>query len=191
MNSASMTKSHPDFNKVAEKYYKLVLGWLQRKEFSRDACEDLAQETFLQAQKGFQQFRGKTDPEVRKFLLTTARNVLNNSIREGKTLKRSATVVPLEDATLLSAARDQVDSHSGPLRRLLVDERRSELRRVIDQLPKKMRLIVLFRCQEPPVKYKEIASLVGVDINTVKSALHKAREKLAGQLKNYSGIDDL
>jgi RNA polymerase sigma-70 factor (ECF subfamily) len=46
--------------------------------------------------------------------------------------------------------------------------------------------IVLMLWAVDELSYKEIASAVGIPIGTVMSRLHRARQKLSEQLRNYA-----
>ncbi len=75
-----------------------------------------------------------------------------------------------------------------PLQRLLDEELSTEVRRAIATLPPLQReALILFEYEELPLS--EIASIVGADVGTVKSRLHRARERMRRLLAPYFKSD--
>jgi RNA polymerase sigma-70 factor (ECF subfamily) len=82
------------------------------------------------------------------------------------------------------AQEPPVAERLGPLGQLLDGELSEVVRRAIDDLPPLQReALVLFEYEELPLA--EIATIVGADVGTVKSRLHRARQRLRKQLAPY------
>jgi RNA polymerase sigma-70 factor (ECF subfamily) len=120
----------------------------------RAAAEEVAQDVFLKLHSHFCEL----DPEQLVFWLR--RVTVNRCIDEARRRNRRAEV-PIEaaDALLSCAERDG----SG-------DE---QLRRRVASLPGKQRLMIILRYQED-LEPMEIAKVLGVSVNTVKSQLQRA-----------------
>ena len=74
--------------------------------------------------------------------------------------------------------------HEGPLRRLLDAELSEEVRKAVAALPELQReVVVLVEYEE--LSLAEAASVVGADVGTVKSRLHRARRRLRRSLSFY------
>jgi RNA polymerase sigma-70 factor (ECF subfamily) len=66
----------------------------------------------------------------------------------------------------------------------LAGEQRAVLRQALAELPPKMRRCVLLRIDQD-LKYREIAALLRVSIETVKSQLSQARDRLEAEVGRY------
>lgn len=60
-----------------------------------------------------------------------------------------------------------------------------EISKAVSSLPVDYRLIILL-CDVEGFKYDEIAKIIDVPIGTVRSRLHRARNMLKDQLKDYA-----
>ena len=138
-----------------------------------DAAEDIAQEAFLRAYRGFDGWRGDAP---KSWLLTIVRNCHLNHVAQ------NAKVI----------AAGNVDDWTGDLPSELVERRDPEavladkneatmLRARIEQLPEPFRETLVLRELEE-LSYKEIATITQVPIGTVMSRLARARQLLADLL---------
>ena len=164
-----------------------VYGFFQRRGF-HDECADLVQETFLHAHRSLATFRGESRFEAWLFKIAT--NLYKNRLRGLAARKREAKEVAFEggDAGELAAARPESifagTSGQGPLDGVLCEERTKLLRAAMDDLPAQMRRCVLLRV-DGELKYREIAVLMQVSIETVKAHLFQARRQLKERLGVY------
>lgn len=156
-----------------------ILRFFAGRGFPPDECRDLAQETFLRAVQGRNDFRW--DSTVATYVRQIASNVANNSIRRKKTQKRGASEIPLEAVGDAIGRRFDVSAllrdNPTPLEVALFKERRRLLREALDELPPQMRRCILLRIDQNR-KYREIADLLQLSINTVKSHLHEGKKRL-------------
>ena len=147
--------------------------WLCRSPADAD---DIVQEAFLRAFRGFDGLRGG---DVKAWLLTIVRNCHATAMQQQQ---RRATV-PLPDdheEALGSAAHDAgPDPESASV---AADEQRT-LERLIAGLPEEHREVLLLRELED-MSYREIAAVTQVPIGTVMSRLARARAALRGQWLN-------
>ncbi|MEM7586193.1 MAG: RNA polymerase sigma factor [Acidobacteriota bacterium] len=162
--------------------YGPVLGFFSQRGCSQEECRDLAQETFLRAHRAFDSFRGEAKRST--WLFTIAANVWLNQRRAKDTAKRSADEVPLPEVE--HAPRDP-EVH--PLDDAIREEKLELLQAAIADLPPKMQRCVRLRVYQD-MKYREIAELVGISIETAKSQLSLARKRLRSALaEHYPDLD--
>lgn len=191
LNSVAVKGSLLDLQKKKEEFIRdFDLHWraIQRyfigKGFNLTDAEDLTQETFAQAFQGLKDFRGES--RIKTWLYRIAENVYNKAIRRSKALKRDG-----QETTLENIPSDRIPDYASPLvaeeqdsrfeghqlRTLLTEERLGLTREALKDLPAKMqRCFLLYIHQER--KYHEIAALMDLSINTVKSHIHQARKRL-------------
>ena len=146
-------------------------------------AEDLAQETFLRVVK-----QAKTYEQRAKFttwLYTLARNLcIDNSRRMVHRKTRSLDQEDEEGQTLLDRTADK-----GPAvdRKVIGQQLQTRLQQAIDSLPEDQREVFLMR-EQADLSFKEIAEVIGISENTVKSRMRYALEKLRAQLEEYQDM---
>lgn len=187
MRTTSETPNRPEsavspeerFRQLFADYYRPVSYFFACRGFSPEECRDLAQETFINVFKGMETFRAETS--YKDWVFRIAKHLWLNRMRDRATIKRRAHEVSYEDAFLNGqpAAGEEIPSgsaHPGPEERLLRDEQSALLREALDQLPRQMRRCLLLRLQGE--KYREIAVVLGISLQTVRSHLAQARQRL-------------
>jgi len=177
------------FGDLFRRFHRPVVNFFRRRGFPLDECRDLAQETFCRACQGWKDFQGEC--RVETWLFKIATHVAINALRHKRADKRTGEELSFEEALengLPVMGRDQFLEGRGQdpdaLETLLRKERTQKLREAIEELPPRMRECVLFRLNHG-LKYKEIAVLTGVSIDTVKAQLFQARRQLQQRLAKY------
>lgn len=133
-------------------------------------AEDLTQETFLRAFRGFAGFRGE-DP--RAWLFAILRHAFIDDCR-----RRGRVTLVESDAVEDGALGGWAPSAESEVLRQIPSE---QIDRAFAALPEEWRMIVLLADVED-LSYKEIAQAMEIPIGTVMSRLHRARKRLHGQL---------
>ncbi|HWN41745.1 MAG TPA: sigma-70 family RNA polymerase sigma factor [Thermoanaerobaculia bacterium] len=163
-----------------QRYYRPVVAFFLRRGVPIEESRDLAQETFLRVFKNMDSFRGESAVET--WLFQIAGNLYKNTLRSLQAQKRDAQEVSLESA---EAGVVELRSKEGDaLRGILTEERSRLLRAALEDLPPQMRQAVYLRV-DGDLKYREIAELMHVSIETVKAHLYQARQHLRDRLGDY------
>ncbi|MBQ1543146.1 MAG: sigma-70 family RNA polymerase sigma factor [Caulobacteraceae bacterium] len=142
---------------------------------SRDAAaaEDIAQNAFVRAIRGFDRWRGD-NPKA--WLLAIVRNCHLEMVGGRRDPLRGAE--PIEAADDCAAAMSEAESlEDGVARR----QDAAMLRQTIEDLPEPFRETLILRELEE-LSYKEIAAITEVPIGTVMSRLARARAMLGALL---------
>ena len=144
--------------------FRVALGVLRR----REDAEEVAQEAFLAARRGFRALRDRD--RFRAWLVRMAfRLALNRQRGDHRRLRR-------EDAAASDAGTESVEDEVARM------EVRRRVGEAVDALPEKLRVVtVLAAIEEHDVR--EVARLLGLPEGTVKSRLHLARKTLAESLR--------
>ena len=148
--------------------YNLALRMTGREEDARDATQD----AFLTALRRLSTFRG--DAAFTTWLHRVAVNACYDLLRRrgrGPVLERDADL-GVEPPPVADHA-DDVD--------LSVDVRRALL-----EVPEDYRVVMLLH-DVHDLPYDEVAQIVGVPVGTVKSRLHRAKQRLAQRLNRPMG----
>lgn len=141
--------------------------WLTR---NREEAEDLVQETYAKALRGFASFQAGN---FRAWMFRILRNTFLTS-RTG--LARTSTVALDEEEEQVAIARDTPETV------LLQTSDIEAVRRAIEQLPLPFREAILLADVEE-MSYREIAEALEVPIGTVMSRLARGRRALRKALE--------
>ena len=165
-------------------YMDQLYGAARRMTRNDAAAEDLVQETYLRAYKGFHRFAEGTNLRAWLFRILT-----NLFINEYRRRKRRPEEVDLGDTDTLYLYRGLGGADSARLARSAEDElldglTSGEVRDAIEALPESYRVAVLLADVEG-FAYKEIAEILDIPIGTVMSRLHRGRKRLRQTLQEY------
>lgn len=135
------------------------------------AAEDIVQEAFVRALRGFAGFRGESP---RAWLYAIVRNCVFTSGRAERARAELFAAVPEE-------AFEAEDEGDTPEVQLLRSGEIEVVRRAIQDLPEPFREALVLRELED-LSYREVAEVTGAPIGTVMSRLARARKMLAEAL---------
>ncbi len=163
------------FRAIFDLYFPAVRRFFGRKGFSAADSLDLTQETFLGIYRGLGTYRREARFETWLFKIATTTYL--KRLRARHTAKRDGDEVAHEDLPsemTLATPGDQLEN-------VLADERRARLARAVDELPDQMRKCLTLRIYQD-LKYREIANLMRISVDTVKVHLFQARKRLKDRL---------
>jgi RNA polymerase sigma-70 factor (ECF subfamily) len=149
-------------------YYKRVVSCFTNLGYSREEARDLTQEVFLRVYQRVDRYR---DEGPLSYLLTTARNIAKNDIRDRHTRKRK-TILESEEK-LAGMSDDRIRDMEEVVQSGELGDR---LRRAVERLEPGHRACV--RLYLADLSYEEIAQSLGLSVSAVKSRLNLARKEL-------------
>lgn len=148
--------------------------WLTQ---NREEAEDLVQETYAKALKGFASYQQGTNYRAWMY------RILRNSFLTSRSGLRVKMTVPLdsdEDGTELAIEAETPET-------LLMSQSDSEaIRKAIDSLPVHHREVILL-CEVEEMSYQEISETLSIPMGTVMSRLSRARRALRDMLQLQFG----
>ena len=145
-----------------------------------DDARDLAQEALLRAWQMLPTFRGEA-----RFTTWLYRLVVNLGLNRLARRRRELPRQSIEDRRLADPgelAGDPEELHAAR-------ERRRAIWRQVEALPDKYRLVVALYYQHER-SYREIADILQLPVNTVKTHLARARQMLADRLAGGKEVAD-
>ena len=148
--------------------------WLTQ---NREEAEDLVQETYTKALKGFSSYQVGTN--FRAWMYRILRNTFLTS-RTGLKATMTSALEDEEDRTDLAVEKDTPET-------ILIDRSSSELlEQAIGDLSVPFREVLLL-CDVEEMSYHEISEALSIPIGTVMSRLSRARKTLRANLRQRVG----
>jgi RNA polymerase sigma-70 factor (ECF subfamily) len=163
------------------RFRRRVSGFFAARGFSSDECDELTQETFIRVFKGIGTL--KSANLFPRWLFEIAANIYRNELRRRGAAKRDAVEESIDslmdggDGQRSDAVAALSAKAPGPLDGALHREQLESLRTELDRLPPQMRRCVYLRLYQD-LKYREIAAVLRISIETVKAHLHQAQKRL-------------
>src|SRR6476646_8962152 len=147
-------------------------------------AEDLVQETYLRAYRGFGGFQAGTN--LKAWLYKILTNTYINIYRAKKRRPDMETLDDVEDFYLYRriGGLEAVDADRSPEAEVLDAIPETAVTEAVEALPEQFRMAVLLADVEG-FSYKEIADIMDVPIGTVMSRLHRGRKQLQKRLWEF------
>jgi RNA polymerase sigma-70 factor (ECF subfamily) len=166
----------PDsFEELAMPLFDQLYNFAQWLTHDRDEAQDLVQETYAKALKGFPSFQLGTNFRAWMY------RILRNTFLTSRTGLKVTMIVALdadEDGPELAV------EHETPETVLFDRVNRDQLQSALDDLPVHFREILLL-CEVEEMSYQEISETLSVPIGTVMSRLSRARRSLRDRLRPH------
>jgi RNA polymerase sigma-70 factor (ECF subfamily) len=172
------------FDALVTRYAGEIYALLFRITEDAEEAGDLTQETFLSALKAIKKFRGEAD--LKTWLFRIAINESRNRFRWWKRRRREKTIsldAPIGASETPLGETFSSDSKN-PEENILQLERESFLRKALNDLPETFREAVIL-CDIEEMSYEEIASILDINLGTVKSRIARGREELRKKLRDF------
>lgn len=154
---------------ILQAYRRKVFGLAYSFVRNRESAEDVAQEVFIRVWRALPSFDGRAS--LSTWIYTIARNASLSALRDRRheePLAEAEATTALETQLQAQVDTDPVESSA----------ERAALLRLVDQLPDRQRQVVLlYYMQEQSLE--EVATMLAMPMGTVKTLLHRARQRLA------------
>jgi RNA polymerase sigma-70 factor, ECF subfamily len=174
------------FEILLTRHRRPVYNFILRFVGDKETAEDLLQEAFLRVIKGADAY--KRQAKFTTWLYTIARNLCVDQSRRRKHRKHASLDAPMsateESGTLLDVIPS---SEMASDRKTVNKELHATMQRAIAALVEEQREVFLMR-EFLDMPFKQIAEVVGVPENTVKSRMRYALEKLRLELDEYKDL---
>jgi RNA polymerase sigma-70 factor (ECF subfamily) len=152
-------------------------------------AEDLVQETYLKAYRGYERFQEGTNLKAWMYRILT--NSYINRYRAKQRRPDETDISDVEDMYLYRRlGGEHSDVGTSAEEAFLNSVTDSTVKAAIEALPENFRMAVLLADVEG-FAYKEIAEILDVPIGTVMSRIHRGRKALEKQLHEFAGERNL
>lgn len=172
-----MTPGRDQFEAVVREYQATVFRTLLRLTGNREQVEDLAQEVFLRLFRGLEHFRGNA--AVSTYLYRIVINVAQDEWKRRRRERSQLTSFDDPEA----GWEDRLAHHARNAEELLEQKQlHAEIESALDTLSDAERSVLVLYHQED-CSYEQIAQVLSLPIGTVRTHLHRGRQKLAERVR--------
>lgn len=174
-------KKQEDFEEEIIPHLDAMYNFALRLTSDPSDAEDLVQDTIVKAFRFFSSYEKGTNAKA--WLFRILKNSYINNYR--KKSKQPNQVDYDEVSTFyetIRAERTDTSDLEDKMFRDLIDD---DISQALEELPEDFRTVVLL-CDVEGFTYEEIANMLDVPIGTIRSRLHRGRNLLKAQLKDYA-----
>ncbi len=180
-----VTKKDIEFQREALQYTDAVYRMALRMTKNKADAEDLVQETFFKAYRFWDSFEKGSN--CRAWLFKILTNLFITSYHKKSKEKQQFAYDDVDSHYLYNQFentdyKQQLDDPEQMLFNQLLDD---DVKKAIEELPEDFRIVVVLSFVEG-FSYQEIADIVGIQLGTVKSRLHRGRKLLQKGLWQYA-----
>lgn len=170
------------FPLLVDRYHARLVGFFCRNVRDRYLADDLAQDTFLRVYEEAWDYIPLGT--FRAWLFRIARNLMIDAIRRQSrdALMRAQRPIQGSDDVIWQRIADDLTT---PIEHVRTQELAAALTESLQQLPEEQRLTFTLH-HFADLKLQEIAEVLEIPLNTCKSRLRLAREKLGESLSRFS-----
>jgi RNA polymerase sigma-70 factor, ECF subfamily len=153
----------------------------------KGGASDIVQQTFLEAQRDFEQFGGTSLEELQAWLKRLLVHNVADFARgyQGTDKRRADREVALPGTSTSDAGGGLAADTRSPSAHAMAEEQAVRVRQVLDTLPEDYRQVILWRYQEEH-SFAEIAQRMGRSENAVRKLWFRAIERLEEALGGSS-----
>ena len=172
------------FQDVYDEYHTRIHHYLGKIAGNREA-EDLTQEVFLKIDKGLNDFKGKSSLSTWVYRIAT--NVALDRLRS-RSFRQKSREIPMreeEEDSDIDLVQGTGESRKVPsvVEKVIREEMDECILEFVDRLPLNYRTVVILS-ELKELKYKEIAEILDVSLETVKIRMYRARQRLKKEFQS-------
>ncbi len=174
-----MKHSLPAFEKIIAENEKKIFNTIYSHVSNYEDALDLTQETFLQAYRSLNSFRGESDIStwLYRIAINLCKKHFNKKGRWEKIIAGSADATDIQQEVLRLSSSEQ-----SPDEVVIKEERVQTVQAQVASLPSKYKTVIVLKYLQD-LSYEEIADILNIRIGTVKSRLNRAKNMLKEKLK--------
>jgi RNA polymerase sigma-70 factor (ECF subfamily) len=178
------------FAELAMPYMSALYAAALRMTRNPSDAEDLVQETYLRAYRGFEGFQEGTN--LKAWLYRILTNTFINTYRAKKRRPEQTELDDVEDFYLYRrlGGLEAADANRSTESEVLESIPDDEVKAALESIPEQFRMAVILADVEG-FSYKEIADILDVPIGTVMSRIHRGRRALQKELWEYAERNNL
>lgn len=163
------------FQILVRKYGPILYRMIRNDTKNHELTNDILQDVFLKVFQSLKDFKGES--QLFSWLYRITKNQTINSLKKEK----FRTNISLDQSIIERL------SSKGSFGDLSEEEIESQLKKAIDSLPEKQKIIFELKYFQE-LKYQEISTITGTSIGGCKANYHHAKEKILTFLRNQLNL---
>lgn len=168
---------HRCFETLLHRYEKQLLSFFYRQLGDYEGSKDLLMETFIRVYNAAARYEPRA--KFSTYIYQIARNICINEFRKREIRRADSLDVMGEESGIEIAGEDL-----NPVQIMEQRERQEMVRQSLDILTEDQRtILILSEYQELP--YERIAQIMNCTVGTVKSRMHRAKEKIKEWMERH------
>lgn len=181
----ALSGSQRSWVNLVKRYEGLVFNYCLRMTFNRADAMDLMQEVFLAVYRNLPSYRG--EGQFKGWLMRVAANKTTDFLRSrGRNPLHQAGEVS-DDSFNSPNVHHQSRSHQDPVHQYEMSKTNQKITQSLNHLPAEQKLVVELKFFQH-FTFEEISHQTGTSINTVKTRLYAALNKLKGQTEIQNAV---
>lgn len=171
------------FERLMLRYERPLYNFILRSVHRRERADELLQDVFMKVLQRSGEFKGNS--KFSTWLYTIARNLCIDDSRKMVFRRHKSLDAPSRsDEDGPSLLDRTAASELGADRQAIAKDLQARISSAVEELPEEQREVFLMR-QVQGMAFKDIADVIGVPENTVKSRMRYALERLQRALEEY------
>jgi len=172
------------FRTLVRRHQRALYNFALRQVRTPSTAEDIVQDVFVRIVQNVETF--KEESRFTTWAYTIARNLCIDHLRKRVHRRHASLDAPMGGGDEEGAALGErvPASGAGADRNVIGRQLQGHIAAAVEALPEDQREVFLMR-QVGELPFKEIADIVGVSENTVKSRMRYALERLQGALEEF------
>lgn len=174
----ALTGDSDAFNAIVDRYGSSLYGYARRLTGSNADAQDIAQETLVRLHEHLPKL--DLSQPLKPWLFRVCTNLCRNHAKKKKSLTFSQ--LESDDDSEYISFLDSIDNNETPLGEELDQaEQKKVVKAAVNALPQKYQIVInLYYFQE--LSYEEIATVLSLPINTVRTHIKRAKSLLSTSL---------
>ena len=171
------------FRTLVRRHQRALYNFALRQVRTPSVAEDIVQDVFVRIVQNVETF--KEESRFSTWAYTIARNLCIDHLRKRVHRKHASLDAPADSEGEGAPLGERIaGSTMGADRTVIGKQLQTHIRAAVEALPEDQREVFLMR-QVSELPFKEIAEIVGVSENTVKSRMRYALERLQAALAEF------
>ncbi|MBN1879228.1 sigma-70 family RNA polymerase sigma factor [bacterium] len=169
--------NHDAFGELLRRYERQLTVFFLRQLGDEDGARDLVMDTFLRIYKAA--YRYEPRAKFSTYIYQVARNLIINEAQK-REIRKADSLDQMNENSSLQLAMDDPD----PEQVLARKEQQLLVQKALEDLPEDQRtILILLEYQE--LSYERVAQIMGCSMGTVKSRMHRARQKVREWMEQH------
>ncbi len=168
---------HDAFGELLRRYERQLAAFFYRLLRDEEGARDLVMDTFLRVYKAAHRYEPRA--KFSTYIYQIARNLFINESQK-RDFRKTDSLDEINENSSLQLMDEELDPEQELSRR----EQSDLVSRALSELPEDQRtILILVEYQE--LSYERVAQIMDCSIGTVKSRMHRARQKVREWMENH------